>query len=139
MTNYLWLICNQQIYGCRGLNNIVRMHVKRVNCSEWEQISVPSRLISIVTLFYYIGSNMLLLCIISKLNVQNPKYLTLCIFLIYKTDESLFIVIFLSICFSPSFFIILLFETICNKIISCLLLMTDHYIFLLRYSFFHMT
>jgi hypothetical protein len=28
---------------CRGLKNILRMHVKKVNCSEWEQIPVPSR------------------------------------------------------------------------------------------------
>jgi len=29
--------------GCRGLKNILRMHVKKVNCTEWEQIPVPKR------------------------------------------------------------------------------------------------
>lgn len=34
----------------RGLNNILRMHIKRANCSEWEQISVPSSVRSVVAL-----------------------------------------------------------------------------------------
>ncbi|KAJ6840378.1 diacylglycerol kinase 3-like [Iris pallida] len=34
----------------RGLKNIVRIHIKKVNCSEWEQISVPSDVRSIVAL-----------------------------------------------------------------------------------------
>ncbi|KAL8135135.1 hypothetical protein AgCh_009965 [Apium graveolens] len=34
----------------RGLNNILRMHIKRANCSEWEQISIPSSVRSVVAL-----------------------------------------------------------------------------------------
>ncbi|XP_043710756.1 diacylglycerol kinase 7-like [Telopea speciosissima] len=34
----------------RGLKNILRMYIKRVNCSEWEQIRVPSGVRSIVAL-----------------------------------------------------------------------------------------
>ncbi|XP_024193970.1 diacylglycerol kinase 4 isoform X1 [Rosa chinensis] len=34
----------------RGLKNILRMHVKKVNCSEWEQIPVPSSVRAIVAL-----------------------------------------------------------------------------------------
>ncbi|XP_041019050.1 diacylglycerol kinase 4-like isoform X1 [Juglans microcarpa x Juglans regia] len=34
----------------RGLRNILRMHVKKVNCSEWEQIPVPSSVRAIVAL-----------------------------------------------------------------------------------------
>lgn len=34
----------------RGLKNILRMHVKKVNCSEWEQIQVPSSVRAIVAL-----------------------------------------------------------------------------------------
>ncbi|KAH0661040.1 hypothetical protein KY290_027009 [Solanum tuberosum] len=34
----------------RGLNNILRLYVKKVNSSKWEQISVPSSVRSIVTL-----------------------------------------------------------------------------------------
>ncbi|KAK9275424.1 hypothetical protein L1049_022688 [Liquidambar formosana] len=34
----------------RGLKNIVRMHVKKVNCSEWEHIQVPSSVRAIVAL-----------------------------------------------------------------------------------------
>ncbi|KAL1819879.1 hypothetical protein ACET3Z_014748 [Daucus carota] len=34
----------------RGLNNILRIHIKRANCSEWEPISVPSSVRSIVAL-----------------------------------------------------------------------------------------
>ncbi|OAY79843.1 Diacylglycerol kinase 7, partial [Ananas comosus] len=33
--------------GLRGLNNILRLYVKKVNCSEWEQISIPSRQVAI--------------------------------------------------------------------------------------------
>ncbi|PQQ12499.1 diacylglycerol kinase 4 [Prunus yedoensis var. nudiflora] len=36
--------------GLRGLKNILRMHVKKVNCSEWEQIPVPSSVRAIVVL-----------------------------------------------------------------------------------------
>ncbi|XP_011018159.1 PREDICTED: diacylglycerol kinase 3-like isoform X2 [Populus euphratica] len=35
---------------CRGLENIIRMHVKKVNCSEWEQIPVPKIVRAIVAL-----------------------------------------------------------------------------------------
>ncbi|KAJ7955735.1 diacylglycerol kinase [Quillaja saponaria] len=34
----------------RGLRNILRMHVKKVNCSEWEQVPVPSSVRAIVVL-----------------------------------------------------------------------------------------
>lgn len=34
----------------RGLKNILRIHVKKVNCSEWEQIPVPSSVRAIVAL-----------------------------------------------------------------------------------------
>lgn len=34
----------------RGLRNILKMHVKKVNCSEWEQIRVPSSVRAIVAL-----------------------------------------------------------------------------------------
>ncbi|KAI7990990.1 Diacylglycerol kinase 7 [Camellia lanceoleosa] len=34
----------------RGLKNILRMYVKKVNCSEWEQVSLPSSVKSIVAL-----------------------------------------------------------------------------------------
>ncbi|XP_062097639.1 diacylglycerol kinase 3-like isoform X2 [Humulus lupulus] len=34
----------------RGLTNILRLHVKKVNCSEWEQITVPSSVRAIVAL-----------------------------------------------------------------------------------------
>ncbi|EEF30636.1 diacylglycerol kinase 4 [Ricinus communis] len=34
----------------RGLKNILRMHVKKVNCSEWEQIPVPKSVRAIVAL-----------------------------------------------------------------------------------------
>lgn len=34
----------------RGLRNILRLHVKKVNCSEWEQIPVPSSVRAIVAL-----------------------------------------------------------------------------------------
>ncbi|KAI4335464.1 hypothetical protein L6164_014108 [Bauhinia variegata] len=34
----------------RGLKNIMRMHVKKVNCSEWEQVPVPSSVRAIVAL-----------------------------------------------------------------------------------------
>ncbi|GLT80412.1 hypothetical protein SLA2020_518530 [Shorea laevis] len=33
-----------------GLKNILRMHIKRVNCSEWEQIAVPKSVRAIVAL-----------------------------------------------------------------------------------------
>ncbi|XVE71761.1 hypothetical protein DITRI_Ditri10aG0177700 [Diplodiscus trichospermus] len=34
----------------RGLKNILRIHIKKVNCSEWEQIPVPKSVRSIVAL-----------------------------------------------------------------------------------------
>ncbi|KAJ4958228.1 hypothetical protein NE237_025339 [Protea cynaroides] len=34
----------------RGLKNIVRMYIRKVNCSEWEQIRVPSSVRAIVAL-----------------------------------------------------------------------------------------
>ncbi|XP_011012646.1 PREDICTED: diacylglycerol kinase 7-like [Populus euphratica] len=34
----------------RGLKNILRMHVKKVNCTEWEQIPVPKSVRAIVAL-----------------------------------------------------------------------------------------
>ncbi|XP_062092916.1 diacylglycerol kinase 3-like isoform X2 [Humulus lupulus] len=34
----------------RGLTNILRLHVKKVNCSEWEQITLPSSVRAIVAL-----------------------------------------------------------------------------------------
>ncbi|GKV18197.1 hypothetical protein SLEP1_g28614 [Rubroshorea leprosula] len=34
----------------RGLNNILRMYIKRVHCSEWEKIPVPTSVRSIVAL-----------------------------------------------------------------------------------------
>lgn len=40
-----------QIYP-RGLKNILRMYVKKVNCSEWELIPVPSRYGSNFIIFF---------------------------------------------------------------------------------------
>ncbi|WRX32829.1 Diacylglycerol kinase [Theobroma cacao] len=34
----------------RGLKNILRMHVRRVNCSEWEQIPIPKSVRAVVAL-----------------------------------------------------------------------------------------
>ncbi|XP_077223206.1 diacylglycerol kinase 4-like [Tasmannia lanceolata] len=34
----------------RGLNNIIRLQIKKVNCSEWEQIRVPSSVRAVVAL-----------------------------------------------------------------------------------------
>ncbi|PKI59866.1 hypothetical protein CRG98_019748 [Punica granatum] len=34
----------------RGLKNILRIHIKKINCSEWEQIRVPSSVRAIVAL-----------------------------------------------------------------------------------------
>ncbi|XAR66682.1 Diacylglycerol kinase [Bertholletia excelsa] len=36
--------------GLRGLKNIVRLYIKKVNCSDWEQVSIPSSVRSIVAL-----------------------------------------------------------------------------------------
>ncbi|XP_073278236.1 diacylglycerol kinase 4-like [Primulina huaijiensis] len=36
--------------GLRGLKNILRIYVKKVNCSQWEQIPVPSSVRSVVVL-----------------------------------------------------------------------------------------
>lgn len=30
---------------CRGLKNILRLSIKKANCSEWEQVKMPSRLV----------------------------------------------------------------------------------------------
>ncbi|KQK01071.1 hypothetical protein BRADI_3g53702v3 [Brachypodium distachyon] len=37
----------------RGLRNILRLYIKRVNCSEWEQIQMPSSVRSLVVLNLY--------------------------------------------------------------------------------------
>ncbi|KAH9618393.1 hypothetical protein KSS87_019926 [Heliosperma pusillum] len=34
----------------RGLNNILRIHIKKVNCSEWEKVRVPPNIRSVVAL-----------------------------------------------------------------------------------------
>jgi len=34
----------------RGLKNILRLYIKKVNCSEWEQVQMPSR--QVVDFFY---------------------------------------------------------------------------------------
>ncbi|CAI9098692.1 OLC1v1035382C1 [Oldenlandia corymbosa var. corymbosa] len=34
----------------RGLKNILRIHIKKVNCSDWEQISIPASVRSVVAL-----------------------------------------------------------------------------------------
>ncbi|GLT97554.1 hypothetical protein SLE2022_151120 [Rubroshorea leprosula] len=36
-----------------GLKNTLRMHIKKVNCSEWEQIAVPKRAIVALNLHNY--------------------------------------------------------------------------------------
>ncbi|CAL0325598.1 unnamed protein product [Lupinus luteus] len=36
--------------GLRGLKNILRMHIKKVNCSDWEQVPIPTSVRSIVAL-----------------------------------------------------------------------------------------
>ncbi|CAJ1944959.1 unnamed protein product, partial [Sphenostylis stenocarpa] len=36
--------------GLRGLKNILRMHIKRINSSEWEQIAIPTSVRAIVAL-----------------------------------------------------------------------------------------
>ncbi|KAK9715538.1 hypothetical protein RND81_06G171500 [Saponaria officinalis] len=36
--------------GLRGLRNILRIHIKKVNCAEWEKVPVPSNVRSIVAL-----------------------------------------------------------------------------------------
>lgn len=38
-----FMVFIEKFSGCRGLKNILRMHVKKVNCSEWEQVAVPKR------------------------------------------------------------------------------------------------
>ncbi|KAL5699835.1 diacylglycerol kinase (ATP) [Ranunculus cassubicifolius] len=41
----------------RGLKNILRVHIKKVNCSEWEEIRVPSSVRAIVALnLHHYGS-----------------------------------------------------------------------------------
>lgn len=35
---------------CRGLKNILRLYIKKVNCSEWELVPMPSR--QVVDFFY---------------------------------------------------------------------------------------
>lgn len=34
------------LFDIRGLKNISRLHIKRVNSSEWEQVTIPKRYIS---------------------------------------------------------------------------------------------
>ncbi|XP_027173240.1 diacylglycerol kinase 7-like [Coffea eugenioides] len=34
----------------RGLKNILRIHIKKVNCSDWEQIPIPASVRSVVAL-----------------------------------------------------------------------------------------
>ncbi|CAL9223513.1 unnamed protein product [Arabidopsis halleri] len=36
--------------GLRGLRNIMKIHIKKVNCSQWEEIAVPKNVRSIVAL-----------------------------------------------------------------------------------------
>lgn len=36
--------------GLRGLKNILRIHIKKVNCSDWEQIPIPGSVRSVVAL-----------------------------------------------------------------------------------------
>ncbi|ERN07210.1 diacylglycerol kinase 7 [Amborella trichopoda] len=36
--------------GLRGLNNIVRLHIKKASCADWEQIRVPSSVRAIIAL-----------------------------------------------------------------------------------------
>ncbi|CAJ2637444.1 diacylglycerol kinase 7-like [Trifolium pratense] len=36
--------------GLRGLKNILRMHVKKINCSEWELVPVPTSVRAVVAL-----------------------------------------------------------------------------------------
>lgn len=47
----------------RGLKNILRMHVKKINCSEWEQVLVPTRYISSNKFHKYV-----LTCILSSVS-----------------------------------------------------------------------
>ncbi|XP_062077788.1 diacylglycerol kinase 3-like isoform X2 [Humulus lupulus] len=47
MRNLTW---HKDQFLIRGLTNILRLHVKKVNCSEWEQITVPSSVRAIVAL-----------------------------------------------------------------------------------------
>lgn len=42
-TIFYFMVFIEIFSGCRGLKNILRMHVKKVNCSEWEQVAVPKR------------------------------------------------------------------------------------------------
>ncbi|CAH8274824.1 unnamed protein product [Arabidopsis lyrata] len=39
--------------GLRGLRNIMKIHIKKANCSEWEEINVPKSVRSIVVLNLY--------------------------------------------------------------------------------------
>jgi hypothetical protein len=39
-------------YRCRGLKNILRLYIKKVNCSEWVQVQMPSR--QVVDFFFTI-------------------------------------------------------------------------------------
>ncbi|KAE9462473.1 hypothetical protein C3L33_05614, partial [Rhododendron williamsianum] len=42
-TSYLsLLVCFVNNFKCRGLKNIVRMYIKKANCSEWELVSIPA-------------------------------------------------------------------------------------------------
>jgi hypothetical protein len=39
-------------FWCRGLKNILRLYIKKANCSEWEQVQMPSR--QVVDFFFTI-------------------------------------------------------------------------------------
>ncbi|KAF7838075.1 diacylglycerol kinase 7 [Senna tora] len=54
----------------RGLTNILRLHVKKVNCSEWEQVPVPASVRAIVALnLHSYGSGR------NPWGCPNPQYL----------------------------------------------------------------
>lgn len=56
-STWWWLVFANMCFEpfwIRGLKNILRIHVKKVNCSEWEQIPVPSRYASEFKLLLYI-------------------------------------------------------------------------------------
>ncbi|KAK3005929.1 hypothetical protein RJ639_016585 [Escallonia herrerae] len=54
--NLLWIqlqtgVVFYPLYGgSKGLKNILKLHVKKVNCSQWEQIPIPSSVRAIVAL-----------------------------------------------------------------------------------------
>ncbi|KAK1391585.1 diacylglycerol kinase [Heracleum sosnowskyi] len=70
--------------GLRGLNNILRMYIKRVNCSEWEQIHFPSSVRSIVVLnLHNYGSGR------NPWGHPNPKYMKKKGFVEAHTDDGI--------------------------------------------------